>query len=193
MNDNKAAVMAQVEEYGAATNEPQAVVAASKTLSDFEARQHALTRMQAIKEEIKPLIWCKLCRTALVNLPDSFLGTYMFFICILWGYDGLAGGVVVSITQFRQHFGSLFEGDYVVDANWQLGFNAATLFGMRSSSLTNATMPDFIYRARIRWFRLWSDCQSLGPSTDHGRCILHQRLWRGSAVYFDHASPILRR
>ena len=45
----------------------------------------------------------------------------MFFICIMWGFDGLAGGVVVSIAEFRQDYGTAYDGDYVVDANWQLG------------------------------------------------------------------------
>lgn len=51
----------------------------------------------------------------------------MFFICIVWGYDGLAGNVVVSIVQFRKDFGHPYNGDYVVDANWQLGFQGATM------------------------------------------------------------------
>lgn len=52
----------------------------------------------------------------------------MFFLCITWGFDGLAGGIVVSITEFRRDFGTPYDGDYVVDANWQLGFQAATIF-----------------------------------------------------------------
>jgi hypothetical protein len=47
----------------------------------------------------------------------------------MFGFDSLAGGVVVGITEFRKDFGTPFGGDYVVDANWQLGFQAATLFG----------------------------------------------------------------
>lgn len=57
------------------------------------------------------------------------VGMYMFFICIMWGFDGLAGGVVTSIKEFRKDFGYPYGGDYVVDANWQLGWLAATLFG----------------------------------------------------------------
>jgi hypothetical protein len=54
---------------------------------------------------------------------------YTFFICTMFGFDSLAGGVVISIQQFRKDFGHPYAGDYVVDANWQLGFQAATLFG----------------------------------------------------------------
>lgn len=48
----------------------------------------------------------------------------------MWGFDGLAGGVVVSIEQFRKDYGTPYAGAYVVDANWQLGFQGATLFGL---------------------------------------------------------------
>lgn len=55
---------------------------------------------------------------------------YMFFLCVTWGFDGLAGGVVISIVKFREDYGTEFAGDYVVSADWQLGFLAATLFGL---------------------------------------------------------------
>ncbi|KAH8666500.1 general substrate transporter [Xylariales sp. PMI_506] len=90
------------------------VIGTSSLAAQFEARQHTLTRTEAIKTNIKPLAWC----------------IYMFFVCIGWGFDGLAGGVVTSIAQFRQDFGYLYEGAYVVSADWQLGFTAATLFGL---------------------------------------------------------------
>ncbi|KAF2033341.1 MFS general substrate transporter [Setomelanomma holmii] len=54
----------------------------------------------------------------------------MFFTCIMFGFDSLAGGVGVSIVEFRKDFGHPYGGDYVVDTNWQLGFQAATLFGI---------------------------------------------------------------
>lgn len=66
----------------------------------------------------------------------------MFFICILWGYDGLAGGVVTSIAEFRKDYGYYYEGAYVLDANWQLGFTAATLFGMTSLVVSVACGDD---------------------------------------------------
>jgi len=90
------------------------VVDASHNLQAFITRQNSLTRREAIKEHFKAILWC----------------FYMFFTCIMFGFDSLAGGVVVSIVEFRKDFGHPFAGDYVVDANWQLGFQAATLFGM---------------------------------------------------------------
>lgn len=61
---------------------------------------------------------------------------YMFFTCVMYGFDSLAGGVVVGITEFRKDFGHPFAGDYIIDANWQLGFQAATLGGMLTPSIT---------------------------------------------------------
>ncbi|KAF2712661.1 hypothetical protein K504DRAFT_531721 [Pleomassaria siparia CBS 279.74] len=52
-------------------------------------------------------------------------GTFMFYTCIMFGFDSLAGGVVVvvvvvSIAEFGKDFGRAYAGDYyVVDANWQ--------------------------------------------------------------------------
>lgn len=87
------------------TNEqPAAVVGASQLVKDFQARQQAMTRKESIKENWKPLAWCM----------------FMFYTCIMFGFDSLAGGVVVSIVEFRRDFGHPYEGDYVIDANWQV-------------------------------------------------------------------------
>jgi hypothetical protein len=50
----------------------------------------------------------------------------MFFICVMFGYDSLAGNIVISITQFRIDFGYPYVGDYVVSADWQLAFQVNT-------------------------------------------------------------------
>jgi MFS family permease len=54
----------------------------------------------------------------------------MFYLCITWGFDDLAGSIAVSIPEFRRDFGRSYGGDYVVDADWQLGFTAASMFGI---------------------------------------------------------------
>ncbi|KAH7138979.1 general substrate transporter [Dendryphion nanum] len=91
-----------------------AVMGASQRVKDYQAQQQSMTRKESIKEHWKPLAWCM----------------FMFYTCIMFGFDSLAGGVVVSIFEFRRDFGHPYAGDYVVDANWQLGFQAATLFGI---------------------------------------------------------------
>ncbi|KAL6690512.1 general substrate transporter [Trichoderma pleuroticola] len=55
---------------------------------------------------------------------------YMLFTCIMYGYDGLAGSIVLSINRFRQDYGYLYQGQYVVSAAWQLGFTAGSMAGI---------------------------------------------------------------
>ncbi|KAL2811271.1 general substrate transporter [Aspergillus granulosus] len=55
---------------------------------------------------------------------------YMLFTCIMWGYDGLASAVVLSIPRWRQDYGNLYNGAYVVPAQWQLAFTAASMIGL---------------------------------------------------------------
>lgn len=112
MSESKAVPVENIE-IGREGDDPT-VVATSSLAARFEHRQHLLTRWEAIKENKWPLAWCMYC----------------FFLCVTWGFDGLAGGVVVSIAEFRKDYGTPFGGDYVVDAEWQLGFQLATLFGI---------------------------------------------------------------
>lgn len=61
------------------------------------------------------------------------LGGYMFFVCIMYGYDALAGSIVISIEEFRKDFGFQYDDQYVVSAAWQLGFQAGFFGGMHLS------------------------------------------------------------
>ncbi|RDW95116.1 general substrate transporter-1 [Coleophoma crateriformis] len=96
------------------SNTGATVVTSSKNVALYEQTQHEQTKIQAIKENWKGIGWC----------------FYSFFICIMFGYDSLAGGVVIGIEAFRKDFGYPYGGDYVVAASWQLGFQAATLGGL---------------------------------------------------------------
>ncbi|KAL4879542.1 general substrate transporter [Aspergillus karnatakaensis] len=55
---------------------------------------------------------------------------YMLFTCIMWGYDGLASGVVLSLPQWRRGYGYLYHGQYVIAAKWQLAFTAVSMVGL---------------------------------------------------------------
>ncbi|EPE09807.1 maltose permease [Ophiostoma piceae UAMH 11346] len=94
--------------------EPVGVMEVNDRVKNFEEQQHSLSIKEAMVQEWKPLAWC----------------IYMFFICITWGYDGMAGTVVVSIAQFREQFGYPYESDYVVSAKWQLSWSAAIIVGL---------------------------------------------------------------
>lgn len=69
----------------------------------------------------------------------------MCFLCVTWGLEGTAGSIVVSIVQFRKDFGKPYKGDYVLDANWQLGFQAITSFGTSKHVFVLGTKPDDWY------------------------------------------------
>ncbi|KIW13987.1 hypothetical protein PV08_06768 [Exophiala spinifera] len=69
--------------------------------------------------------------TSLRQNPKAFgWCCYMLFTCIMWGYDGLASAIVLSIPKFREDYGRLWHGQYVVSANWQLAFTAASMIGL---------------------------------------------------------------
>lgn len=56
----------------------------------------------------------------------------------MYGYDNVAGSVVISITEFRKDFGYLYNGEWVVGADWQLGFQAAFFFGKQEPKRSRA-------------------------------------------------------
>lgn len=70
------------------------------------------------------------------------LGAYMFFVCIMFGYDALAGSVVISVAEFRKDFGFRYGNEYVVSAAWQLGFQAAFFAGQSSQDVAKAFAPN---------------------------------------------------
>jgi MFS family permease len=65
---------------------------------------------------------------------------YMLFTCIMWGYDGLAAAIVISIPRWRQDYGYLWQGQYVVAAKWQLGFTAGSLLGLFVGGLATGVL-----------------------------------------------------
>jgi hypothetical protein len=51
------------------------------------------------------------------------------YLRIVWGYERFAGTAVIVLGAFRVLYGHPYEGEYVIDANWQLGFTAANFTG----------------------------------------------------------------
>jgi hypothetical protein len=161
MTDFKDPVVEMNESHGPAAT----VMGSSQLLKDFESRQHSLTRKEAIKEHWKPITWC----------------LYMFFTCVMYGFDSLAGGVVVGITEFRKDFGHPFAGDYVIDADWQLGFQAATLGGEWSYLAWKVMLNTD--RHHLWWSHIWHRYQQVRSSNVHS-CGIHNQHGR-------YLSPIL--
>lgn len=65
------------------------------------------TSFQAIRQHPRELLWC----------------LYTIFVLVISSFDNQAGGVVLSIPQFRKDFGSLYNGDYVLSAKWQSAYS----------------------------------------------------------------------
>jgi SP family general alpha glucoside:H+ symporter-like MFS transporter len=62
---------------------------------------------QAIKANYVNFLWCIYGIRALITI----------------GFDNQAGGLVISIPQFRKDYGSPYKGGYVIDATWQSAFS----------------------------------------------------------------------
>ncbi|KAK0758316.1 hypothetical protein N5P37_008713 [Trichoderma harzianum] len=71
---------------------------------------------------------------------------YGLWTVILLSFDVQASGSVVGIPRFRQDFGYLFEGDYVLPAQWQSAFNGAPVAMAVISSLAAAELADIFGR-----------------------------------------------
>ncbi|KAL7948835.1 general substrate transporter [Trichoderma barbatum] len=71
---------------------------------------------------------------------------YGLWAVILLSFDVQASGSVVGIPKFRQDFGYLFEGEYVLPAQWQSAFNGAPVAMAVISSLVAAEMADIVGR-----------------------------------------------
>ncbi|KAL3469306.1 general substrate transporter [Aspergillus californicus] len=67
----------------------------------------------------------------------------------MYGYDSLAGSNVVSIAEFRKDFGFRYGNEYVVSADWQLGFQAATFGGLIIGGVTTGFLVQRFGRPRV--------------------------------------------
>lgn len=81
---------------------------------NFNTAQLNETWKEALSRNPKALMWC----------------CYSLFTCVMWGYDGLASNIVLSIPQFRQDYGKPFGKQYTISPLWQLGLAGGTLFGL---------------------------------------------------------------
>ncbi|KAI1000344.1 hypothetical protein K3495_g7851 [Podosphaera aphanis] len=80
----------------------------------YNAAQQTETWKEAIRNNPKALLWC----------------CYSLFTCVMWGYDGLASNIILSIPQFRQDYGKPFGDQYTIAPIWQLGLAGGSLLGL---------------------------------------------------------------
>ncbi|RDW87540.1 hypothetical protein BP5796_03234 [Coleophoma crateriformis] len=65
---------------------------------------------------------------------------------LLVSFENNASGTVISIPQFRKDFGVLFEGNYVIPANWQSAFSGAPVASTAIGALTAGQIADWMGR-----------------------------------------------
>jgi hypothetical protein len=58
----------------------------------------------SVSEDGKLGFWA----TARQNPIAMMWCTYILFTCVMWGYDGLAAGIVIALPKFRESYGVPF-------------------------------------------------------------------------------------
>ncbi|KAI5270839.1 MFS hexose transporter [Aureobasidium subglaciale] len=91
------------------------------------------TPVQALKDHPRELLWC----------------LYTIFVLVLSSFDNQAGGVVLSIPQFRKDFGSPYNGNYVLSAEWQSAYSGAPVLSSIIGLLVSGWLADRIGRKRM--------------------------------------------
>ncbi|THV84696.1 MFS hexose transporter [Aureobasidium pullulans] len=85
---------------------------------------------EATKRHPRELLWC----------------IYAIFVLVLSSFDNQAGGVVLSIPQFRKDFGSPYNGNYVLSAEWQSAYSGAPVLSSIVGLLVSGWLADKIGR-----------------------------------------------
>jgi hypothetical protein len=89
-----------------------------------QQEEHNKSKWEAIKENPINFLWALYGAWALVVIA----------------FDSQAGGIVISIPEFRKNYGYAFDGGYVINADWQSAFSggpAASSIPLSYNSLAN--------------------------------------------------------
>ncbi|RKF66782.1 General alpha-glucoside permease [Golovinomyces cichoracearum] len=93
---------------------------------NFNEAQSKENWKEALKCNPKALMWC----------------CYVLFTCVMWGYDGLASNIVLSIPQFRKDYGKPFEDQYIIAPIWQLILAGGTLIGLLLGGISTGVVAN---------------------------------------------------
>ncbi|KAH8897646.1 putative maltose permease [Thozetella sp. PMI_491] len=84
---------------------------------------------------------------AIKNNPWAFAWClYGVWTIILVSFENQAAGIVVGIPQFRKDFGTFFDGDYILDTQWQAAFSGAPGASQFFGALIAGQIADFLGR-----------------------------------------------
>ncbi|KXL42773.1 hypothetical protein M433DRAFT_27678 [Acidomyces richmondensis BFW] len=91
---------------------------------------HELGRWAAIKERPLSFAWC----------------LFAVWTVLLVSFENQASGIILGIPEFRKDFGYLFDGNYVLPANWQSAFSGAPSAAQIIGALLTGQIADYIGR-----------------------------------------------
>ncbi|KAL0934641.1 MFS hexose transporter [Colletotrichum truncatum] len=129
---SKTPIVADKDDIAAAKGEHVEQIGHAATAEDHEE-----TALQAIKNKPWAFVWC----------------VYAIYVLVLTSFDNQAGGSILGIPQFRQDFGSEYNGDYVLPAKWQSAYSGAPVASAVIGSLGAGYVADIIGR---KWTYLLS-------------------------------------
>ncbi|KZT57947.1 general substrate transporter [Calocera cornea HHB12733] len=95
-------------------------------LAEAAAHEHSYTPLTAIRTYWRAFAWCQ----------------FISIGALLWGYDAQVGGGILSVPSFRRDFGSIIDGQPVLSAAWQSGFNSASSIGGMFGGLSLGFVAD---------------------------------------------------
>lgn len=91
-----------------------------------QQEDHEMTKWQAIKKNP-------------INFAWTLFGVWTLIVI---SFDSQAGGLVISIPEFRKDYGHPYNGGYVVDATWQSAFSGGPTASSVVGSLIAAWFAD---------------------------------------------------
>ncbi|CAH6718568.1 alpha-glucosides permease Mph3p [[Candida] jaroonii] len=82
----------------------------------------------------------------------SFYVAVLVWTMILWGYENQAGGMVISIPQFRKDFGYAYGESYVLPVQWQSAISGGPQGSVAIGSIVGSLLADRIGKRRALLF-----------------------------------------
>ncbi|KAL4750670.1 hypothetical protein BDW72DRAFT_175359 [Aspergillus terricola var. indicus] len=95
-----------------------------------DSEDHELSKWDNLKKYPWTFFWC----------------IYAVWCILLVSFENQAAGVVISIPQFRQDFGSLYEDSYVLDSKWQSAFSGGPVASAVVGALSSGQIADTLGR-----------------------------------------------
>ncbi|KAL3493465.1 general substrate transporter [Aspergillus germanicus] len=127
-------------------------------LADQE--DHELGKWDSLKKYPWTFVWC----------------VYAVWCILLVSFENQAAGNVTGIPQFRQDFGSFYEGNWVLDAKWQSAFNGGPVASAVVGALCSGQVADTFGR---KWTMFGALLISVAAVTIEFRATTNEMFFGG--------------